>query len=192
MKLIASLIAPSIASALLLANVSFASFVAQDDPAPPSDTQSTPSTDAAGEDAELASLPEPMQAQVKQMLAKLLTVTDPAKLHQALTALETQSAQVPAEAKPMFDYLTKKIQDRITQLEAGAGTASAAPATGEATSATTDAAGETAAAPSAKSDTPAEASGLRRTLKMVPMLTLTSTLLEPSSGSNSSRYSPWG
>ena len=157
MKLIASLIAPSIASALFLANVSFASFVAQDDPAPPSDMQSTPSADAAGEDAELANLPAPMQAQVKQMLAKLLTVTDPAKLQQALTAMEAQSAQLPAEAKPMFDYLTKKIQDRITQLEAGAGTASAAPAAGEATSATTDAAGETAAAPSVKSDTPAEA-----------------------------------
>jgi hypothetical protein len=35
-------------------------------------------------------------------------------------------------------------------------------------------------------------SGFLSTLKIVPMLTLTSMLLEPSRGSNSKRYSPWG
>ena len=91
MKLIASAFATLIASTFILTSVSLAAFIVQEDPAPPSDTAATPPADATDDDAVLESLPAPMQAQVKQMLAKLLTVKDPAKLRQALDAMDAQS-----------------------------------------------------------------------------------------------------
>ena len=55
--------------------------------------------------------------------------TDPAELRQGLDAMEAQGAQVPAQMKPMFDYMKKKLQGRIAELEAGGGAAlEAAPA----------------------------------------------------------------
>ena len=81
---------------------------------------------AAAEDPELAALPAPMRARAKQMAAQLAKETDAAGLRQGLEQLEAQSAQVPPQAKPMFDYMKKKMTERLQQLEGGS--APAAPA----------------------------------------------------------------
>ena len=140
MKLIASLFATSIASTFILTSVALAVFVAQEDPAPPTETQSEGTTPpvVTGNDDALENLPAPMQAQVKQMLAKLLTVKDPASLRQALDAMDAQSAQMPEEAKPMFEYLKQKIQARIDELDAAGSTTEETPATTNETPATTE------------------------------------------------------
>ena len=140
MKLIASLFATSIASTFILTSVAVAVFVAQEDPAPPTETQSEGTTPPAvtGNDDALENLPAPMQAQVKQMLAKLLTVKDPASLRQALDAMDAQSAQMPEEAKPMFEYLKQKIQARIDELDAAGSTTEETPATANETPATAE------------------------------------------------------
>jgi hypothetical protein len=67
-----------------------------------------------------------MRARAKQMAAQLMQSTDPAELRQGLDAMEAQGAQVPPQMKPMFDYMKKKMQGRIAELEAGGG-APAAP-----------------------------------------------------------------
>ena len=54
--------------------------------------------------------------------------TDPAELRQGLDAMEAQGAQVPAQMKPMFDYMKKKMEGRIAELEAGGGAAAPAAA----------------------------------------------------------------
>ncbi|NBV63923.1 MAG: hypothetical protein EBR71_05515 [Planctomycetes bacterium] len=95
-------------------------------------------TNAASADDGISELPEAMQAQAKQMLAmmKLDQQKDPAKLKMAMSALEAQMANVPEEAKPLMEFVQKKIQARIDELEAsGAETksdakADAAPAAG--------------------------------------------------------------
>ncbi len=84
---------------------------------------------AAGpEDPELASLPAPMRARAKQMVAQLAQETDAAGLRQTLDGLEAQAAQVPPQMKPMLDFMKKKMTERLQQLEAGGATAAPAPA----------------------------------------------------------------
>jgi hypothetical protein len=83
---------------------------------------------AAAEDPELAALPAPMRARAKQMAAQLAQETDAAGLRQGLEQLEAQAAQVPPQMKPMFEYMKKKMNERLQQLEGGA--APAAPASG--------------------------------------------------------------
>ena len=157
MKLIASAFATLIASTLLLTSVSLAAFIVQEDPAPPSDTAATPPADATDDDAVLESLPAPMQAQVKQMLAKLLTVKDPAKLRQALDAMDAQSAQMPEEAQPMFEYMKKKIQNRIDELTAAEATTETPAAATEETPATTETPAAATEETPAATETPAAA-----------------------------------
>ena len=96
----------------------------------------------AGEDPDLAALPAPMRARAKQMAAQLMQTTDPAELREGLVGMEAQSAQVPPQMKPMFDYMKKKMQGRIAELEAGGGAAPAA--------APADATAPAAAKPAAK------------------------------------------
>jgi len=81
-----------------------------------------------GEDPDLAALPAPMRSRAKQMAAQLMQSTDPAELRQGLEAMEAQGAQVPPQMKPMFDYMKKKMQVRIAELEAGGAAAPEAPA----------------------------------------------------------------
>ena len=83
---------------------------------------------AAGDDPELAAVPAPMRARAKQMAAQLAKSTDPAELRQGLEAMEAQAAQVPPQMKPMFDFMKKKITERLQQLEGGAAPAAPAPA----------------------------------------------------------------
>jgi hypothetical protein len=75
---------------------------------------------AASDDPELAALPAPMRARAKQMAAQLGQMQDPAELRQAMEAMEGQAAQVPPQMKPMFEYMKKKMAERLQQLEGGA------------------------------------------------------------------------
>jgi len=84
-----------------------------------------PGAATAGEDPDLAALPAPMRARAKQMAAQLMQATDPAELREALVGMEAQSAQVPPQMKPMLDYMKKKMQGRIAELEASGGAAPA-------------------------------------------------------------------
>jgi predicted Zn-dependent peptidase len=70
-------------------------------------------------DAELAALPAPMQAMARQALKQLESMKDPAMLRQQLGAMDAQAAQVPPQMKPVFDFLRKKLEARLQQLEAG-------------------------------------------------------------------------
>jgi hypothetical protein len=115
-----------------------------------------PGAAATGDDPDLAALPAPMRARAKQMAAQLMQSTDPAELRQGLDAMEAQGAQVPAQMKPMFDYMKKKLQGRIAELEAGGGAApAAAPADAAAPAAAKMKAKASDAAASAPTATPA-------------------------------------
>lgn len=70
-------------------------------------------------DAELAALPAPMQAMARQALKQLESMKDPAMLRQQLAVMESQAAQVPPQMKPVFDFLRKKLEARLQQLESG-------------------------------------------------------------------------
>jgi len=66
------------------------------------------------------------------MASQLMQSSDPAELRQGLEAMEAQGAQVPPQMKPMFDYMKKKMQTRIAELEANGGAAPAAAPAGAA------------------------------------------------------------
>ena len=67
----------------------------------------------------LAALPGPMQGMARQAAQKIAQETDGAKLKEGLAQLEAQAAQVPPQMAPVMDYLKKKMQERIGQLEGG-------------------------------------------------------------------------
>jgi UDP-N-acetylglucosamine--N-acetylmuramyl-(pentapeptide) pyrophosphoryl-undecaprenol N-acetylglucosamine transferase len=69
--------------------------------------------------AGLAALPGPMQGMARQAAQKIAQETDGAKLKEGLAQLEAQAAQVPPQMAPVMDYLKKKMQERIGQLEGG-------------------------------------------------------------------------
>ena len=102
--------------------LALASLLAIAMPAFSQDDAPAANTNAASADDGISELPEAMQAQAKQMLAmmKLDQQKDPAKLKMAMSALEAQMANVPEEAKPLMEFVQKKIQARIDELEAGA------------------------------------------------------------------------
>ena len=74
---------------------------------------------APAADADLAALPGPMQGMARQAAQKIAQETDGAKLKEGLAQLEAQAAQVPPQMAPVMDYLKKKMQERIGQLEGG-------------------------------------------------------------------------
>jgi len=76
-----------------------------------------PGTGGEQEDPELAKLPAEQKAMAKQALARLAGEKDATKLKQRLAKLEENAAQAPAEAKPMLDWMKKKVQERIAELE---------------------------------------------------------------------------
>ena len=76
-----------------------------------------PGTGGEQEDPELVKLPAEQRAMAKQALARLASEKDVDKLKQRLARLEESAAQVPAEAKPMMDWMKKKVQERIAELE---------------------------------------------------------------------------
>ncbi len=74
-------------------------------------------TAAAPEDPALAAVPEQMRPMVTQTVARLATVTDADKLKQMIAQMESQSGQIPPEAKPATDLILKKARERLTELE---------------------------------------------------------------------------
>jgi predicted Zn-dependent peptidase len=73
------------------------------------------------EDPELAALPQQQRDMVKQMLAQVQQVDDPAQLRMQLSMMQEQAGNVPPEARATFDLLAKKIKERIAEIEAAAG-----------------------------------------------------------------------
>ncbi len=69
------------------------------------------------DDADIAKLPAPMQARARQMAAQLQKETDVKALQEGLAGLSAQSEQMPPQMKPMVDFMLKKMQERIAQLE---------------------------------------------------------------------------
>ncbi|MBL0926505.1 MAG: insulinase family protein [Phycisphaerales bacterium] len=73
------------------------------------------------EDPELAKLGETMGPMVKQgikrQLAQLAKETDAGKLRQGLAQMEERKAQAPAQMQPVLEYMAKKVQERIAELE---------------------------------------------------------------------------
>ncbi len=69
-------------------------------------------------DPDLAKVPEAMRANAKAALAKFEAEPDLAKLKEGLAKLEGQAAQVPPQARPLFEFLTLKLRQRIQKLEA--------------------------------------------------------------------------
>lgn len=72
---------------------------------------------ASADDAEIASLPAPMQARARQMAAQLQKETDAGALREGMAGLSAQAEQMPPQMKPMVDFMLKKMQERIAQIE---------------------------------------------------------------------------
>jgi len=89
---------------------------------------------SAPEDPELAALPAEVKGMVKQQLAQVLAIDDPAKLGEILARMQQMAGQVPPQMKPAMEYMQKKIQQRVDELAAGkpaAAAQSAAPEGGK-------------------------------------------------------------
>lgn len=81
-------------------------------------------TAPTGEDPEFtrltAKMPGPMKSGMKRQLDEIAKETDAAKLKEALGQVEQVKGQVPEQMKPVFEYMVKKVQDRIAELEKAA------------------------------------------------------------------------
>ena len=73
--------------------------------------------DAAPEDPELAALDDKARARVRQMLAGLQQKTDPEELRQMSARMEMAIGLVPADQQAALEYIIKKMNERIEQLE---------------------------------------------------------------------------
>ena len=71
-------------------------------------------------DPELAALPGPMQGMARQAAKKISEEKDAGKLKEDLTQLRDQAAQVPPQMAPVMEYLMKKMEARIAELEKSA------------------------------------------------------------------------
>ncbi|MFZ1614435.1 MAG: pitrilysin family protein [Holophaga sp.] len=69
-------------------------------------------------DPELAKVPEKFRPTAKAAVAQFEKETDAAKLKQQLGEMEGQAAQVPEPVKPLFEFLLKKLRERVAKLEA--------------------------------------------------------------------------
>ncbi len=69
------------------------------------------------EDPELASLPGELKAMVKQQLAQIAKMSDAEKVELAIAQIQQMAATVPAPVKPAFDFLLKKLEKRLAQLQ---------------------------------------------------------------------------
>ncbi len=75
---------------------------------------------AAVEDAALAALPAPMQAQARAAAGQIAKETDLAKLRMGLEQMSAQADQVPPQLKPVMEFMRAKLEARIAELEASA------------------------------------------------------------------------
>lgn len=74
---------------------------------------------APGDDPEFAALPAQAQAMLKPQLQRLMTITDAAKLKEGLEQMSAALAggQVPEEMRPVIEYLKKRLEARVAELE---------------------------------------------------------------------------
>lgn len=75
---------------------------------------------SAPEDPEIAALPAEMKAGVKQQLAAISQIQDKAQLEQMLAMFQQRAGQVPPQARPVFDLILKKLQERLEALSGAA------------------------------------------------------------------------
>jgi hypothetical protein len=73
---------------------------------------------AAPEDPELAKLPPPAQAMVRQATQQIEGEKDAAKLQEMVAKMQQMATQVPAEMKPAFDVILKRAGERLQALSA--------------------------------------------------------------------------
>jgi hypothetical protein len=71
---------------------------------------------AAPEDPEIAKLPPPAQAMVRQALEQIAGETDPAKLREMTGQMQQMAGQVPPEMKPALDLILKRAGERSEAL----------------------------------------------------------------------------
>ncbi|MGC8916101.1 MAG: M16 family metallopeptidase [Thermoanaerobaculum sp.] len=69
------------------------------------------------EDPELANLPPQVKGMIKQQLAQISQIKNAEKLAQDLAQMQEMSGRVPPQMKPAFDYLVKKLEERLAQLQ---------------------------------------------------------------------------
>ena len=72
---------------------------------------------APAEDPEVAALPAPAQAMVKQSLAQIASEKDPAKIRDGIARLQQAAGQAPPEMKAALDLILKRAQERLAALE---------------------------------------------------------------------------
>lgn len=72
---------------------------------------------APSADPDLAAVPAPMQGMARKAAATISSETDAAKLREALEGMDEQAAQVPPQMKPVLDFLRKKMEARLAELE---------------------------------------------------------------------------
>ncbi|HOA62247.1 MAG: insulinase family protein [Verrucomicrobia bacterium] len=70
-----------------------------------------------GEDPDLAELNADQKKAAQAMVGRIRSETDAKKLRENLDRVEAQLAQLSAEVKPLLDFLKKKMQERLTQIE---------------------------------------------------------------------------
>ena len=75
--------------------------------------------DGTEEDPSLAGLDGQAKAMAKSMIAQISTETDSARLEQALAQMQGSISQAPDDFKPALELVITKIQERLSQLEAG-------------------------------------------------------------------------
>ncbi len=86
--------------------------------------EAAPSTDGAApaaEDPDVLALPKEFQARAKMLAAQLKQETNADELKQGLEQMEQQASQVPPQMKPVFDFMKKKIAERIAELDTAGG-----------------------------------------------------------------------
>ncbi|MFN3413692.1 MAG: M16 family metallopeptidase, partial [Thermoanaerobaculum sp.] len=69
------------------------------------------------EDPELAALPAELKGMVKQQLAQIEKMKDAEKLGVAIAQMQQMAAKVPPQMKPALDFLLKKMEQRLAQLQ---------------------------------------------------------------------------
>ncbi|MDZ4831262.1 MAG: pitrilysin family protein [Phycisphaerae bacterium] len=83
--------------------------------------QGSAPADGGGEDPDLAKVPAQMRGNIKQAAKQIEAETDLSKLREGLAQMDEQLGKIPEQARaqmaPAFEYMKKKAQQRIEQLE---------------------------------------------------------------------------
>ena len=74
---------------------------------------------AATADPEIAALPAPAQAMVRQSLEKISAETDPEKLREGIARMQEMAGQAPPEMRPAVELILKRAQQRLDALTSG-------------------------------------------------------------------------